>query len=197
MSRRGWIGVAACGLMIGLTAWAIAQAGRFLEGPGGQPMPADFQVVLGGEIGDRVMKAARNHAGGFAAYVLVTGIEATPAPVRPAFLDWRIKFLVDAGVPLDHILFDTKSRNSFEEALNTRQLMQAKGWHRVLVISDPSHMRRLSWIWSRAFAGSGLEYSLVATEPEFWRPDGWWHDERSGATVIMEYIKIAYYLMKY
>ena len=62
---------------------------------------------------------------------------------------------------------------------------------------DPYHMRCLSWTWRRVFDGSALEYSLVASSPLDWKPDIWWRDEKSGAAVIMEYIKIAYYLAKY
>lgn len=72
-----------------------------------------------------------------------------------------------------------------------------KGAEIFAVVSDPFHMRRLDWIWARVFAGSGLRYSLVASSPEYWKPNGWWRDERSGGAVIMEYIKLAYYVAKY
>ena len=75
--------------------------------------------------------------------------------------------------------------------------MEANGWRRVLVVSDPYHMRRLSWVWGRVFRDSGLSYSLVASSPQWWNPDGWWHDEKSAPLVIVEYIKLAYYLVKY
>ena len=32
---------------------------------------------------------------------------------------------------------------------------------------------------------------------QWWDADGWWHDEKSAQAVIMEYIKLAYYLVKY
>ena len=60
---------------------------------------------------------------------------------------------------------------------------------RVGVVSDPYHMRRLSWTWGKAFEGSGLQFTLVAILPAFWKPDAWWRDEKSGAAVIMEVIK--------
>jgi len=47
------------------------------------------------------------------------------------------------------------------------------------------------------FRDRGLSYSLVATSPQRWDPDGWWHDEKIAPFVIMEYIKLAYYLLKY
>jgi len=154
-------------------------------------------VVLGGDGGDRGLKAARRYAAGMAPRVLLTGLEASPPEVRRAYLHWRAQVLVEAGVPQERFEYDIESGNSWEEAVNTRRLMEARGWRRVLVVSDPYHMRCLSWSWRRVFEGSGLEYSLVASSPAFWKSDAWWRDETSGQAVIVEYVKLAYYLMKY
>ncbi len=191
-----WIGGIGIAFAL-LFAVAISQAGRFLEAPGSAPSPADIVVVLGGESGDRALAAARLFRQSFAARLVVTGMETSPPEVRPAYLNWRAQVLADFGVPLERIIYDAKSTNSWEEAVNTRRTMEANGWRRVLVVSDPYHLRRLSWTWARVFRGSGLSYSLVATTPSWWTPDGWWHDENSAQAVIMEYIKLAYYLLKY
>lgn len=148
-------------------------------------------------MGDRGLTAASLYTAGFAPRVLITGLEASRPQVKRAYLHWRTQVLLDAGVPLDRFEYDVESGNSWEEAVNTRRLMEARGWRRVLVVSDSCHMRRLSWVWNKAFDGSGLEYSLVASSPAFWKPDAWWRDERSGAAVINEYIKLAYYLIKH
>ena len=154
-------------------------------------------VVLGGDAGDRGLTAARLYAAGMAPRVLLTGLEASPPEVRRAYLHWRVHVLAEAGVPQERLEYDAESGNSWQEAVNTRRMMEARGWHRVLVVSDPYHMRRLSWTWRRVFADSGLKYSLVASSPAFWKPDVWWRDEKSGQAVIAEYIKLAYYLVKY
>lgn len=197
-NRHGWRWVAAAALAtVALSVWAVLQAAQFLEGPASPPARADLIVVLGGESGDRALAAARLYAAGMAPRVLLTGLEASPPEARRAYLHWRAQVLAEAGVPLDRFEYDPDSNNSWEEALNTRRLMEARGWRRALVVSDPYHMRRLSWTWRRAFEGSGLEYSLVASTPAFWKPEEWWRDERSGAQVIMEFIKLGYYVVKY
>jgi len=43
----------------------------------------------------------------------------------------------------------------------------------------------------------GLSYSLVASSPQWWDACEWWRDERSALVVINEYIRLAYYLVKY
>ena len=74
--------------------------------------------------------------------------------------------------------------------------MRKQGWKTVLAVSDPPHMRRLAWTWRRVFTGSGVSYRLVASSAQWWTAGDWWRDEHSGAFVITEYIKIAYYLAK-
>jgi len=197
-NRHGWRWVAAAAVaIVALSVWALVHAARFLEGPASPPAQADLMVVLGGDSGDRTLTAARLYAAGMAPRVLLTGLEASPPEARRAYLHWRAQMMADAGVPLERFEYDAESGNSWEEAVNTRRLMEARGWHRVLVVSDPYHMRRLSWTWRRVFEGSGPEYSLVASSPAFWKPDVWWRDEKSGQAVIVEYIKLAYYLVKY
>ena len=191
-----WVAAAALALLA-LSAWVVLNAAYFLEGAGAPPVKADLIAVLGGDGGDRGLTAARLYASGMAPRVLIEGLEATPSKARRAILHWRVQVLVDAGVPLAQLEYDIESTNSWEEALNTRRLMEARGWRRVLVVSSPPHLRRLSWTWRRVFEGSGLEFSLVASSPPDWKPDIWWRDEKSGAAVIMECIKIAYYLVKY
>jgi uncharacterized SAM-binding protein YcdF (DUF218 family) len=180
-----------------LSVWVVLHAARFLEVPASPPARADLLVVLGGDDGDRGLTVAHLYAAGMAPHVLITGKEASPPEVQRAYLHWRVQVLAEAGVPVERLEYDAKSANSWEEAVNTRRLMEARGWRRVMVVSDSYHMRRLSWTWRRVFEGSGLEYSLVASSPAFWKPDVWWRDEKSGQAVIVEYIKLAYYLVKH
>ncbi|MEX2164523.1 MAG: YdcF family protein [Sulfuricaulis sp.] len=189
---RAWlIGVVVfLALIIGLGS----QAGRFLEGASQSPERADVLVVLGGDSGDRTLKAIQLYKTGLAPRVLLTGVEDSPFEARKAYLTWRAQMLVDAGVPPDAVLLDIRSANTMEEAVNTRQLLVERGWRKALVVSDPPHMRRIDWAWRKAFAQSGLEYRIVASQPRWWTPDSWWTHERSAQAVITEYIKLCYYL---
>jgi uncharacterized SAM-binding protein YcdF (DUF218 family) len=153
-------------------------------------------VVLGGDDGGRLVRGLGLYRGGYAPTVVLTGIEHGNRMTRSAYLTWRAEFLVRQGVPRSALRYDTESDNSYEEAANVRSLMEKHGWRSVLVVSDPPHMRRLSWTWERVFRGSGRHYVLVPSEPDWWAPQDWWRDEKSGAFVLMEYIKLAYYIAK-
>ena len=83
------------------------------------------------------------------------------------------------------------------EPLLRRAWMEARGVKRVLVVSDPPHMLRLSYAWSRVFAGSGLSFSLVSSRPPWWSAWRWWANEYSRHFVGNEVLKLAYYVWHY
>ena len=176
-------------------AWALSHAGYWLEAPGQAPVRADAIVVLGGNDGDRALRALGLYKEGYAPKIVLTGLERGGAS-PPANLTWRAEFLAARGVPKSALRFEVYSDNSFDEAANILELMKKQGWRTVIAVSDPPHMRRLAWTWHRVFKESGLSYALVASDAQWWSPGSWWRDERTGAFVITEYIKIAYYVAK-
>jgi uncharacterized SAM-binding protein YcdF (DUF218 family) len=171
-------------------------AGSFLAAPARTPQPVDCIVALGGDAGERIMKAVELYRSGLAPVILLTGVEGSPLDTRRIYQDWRAEYLVKAGVPVSAILYDEKSANSWEEARNTLILATTRGWKQVMVVSDPPHMRRLALAWSKAFAGTGKNYILVASVPAWWQERAWWQNERAAQFVITEYIKLGYYLVR-
>ena len=176
-------------------ACAVTKAGYWLEAPRQAPKPANAIVVLGGDDGDRALRALALYREGYAPTIVLTGLERGDA-APPAHMTWRAEILAARGVPKSALRFEVESRNSYTEATNVLALMRKQGWRTVIVVSDPPHMRRLAWTWERTFKGSDLNYALVPTMPPWWFPGEWWRDEKSGSFVIMEYIKLAYYIAK-
>jgi uncharacterized SAM-binding protein YcdF (DUF218 family) len=175
-----------------IAGWGL---GRWLEAPGQPASSADVIVVLGGDTGSRLLSSVDLYRRGFAPAILLAGIEADDLSKYDASLNLRLQYLLGQGIPRSAIWVDGTSRNSWEEAANALKLMQGAGWHKALVISDPPHLRRLSWVWERAFTQSNASYVLVASRPSWWKSADWWRDEKSGAFVLMESIKIGYYYL--
>lgn len=184
-------------IIIAGTLAALLYAGRFLEAPAGTPAKSDLIVSLGGDGGSRVLTVADLYASGFAPRILLTGIDSGDAGARAAFLEWRVALLAERGVPRSALLLDSTASNSWEEGRNVRQLMEREGWRGVLVVSDPPHLRRLSWVWSRAFEGSGIEFRLIPSALPSWDACNWWRDEKSAQFVLMELVKLVYYGLRY
>ena len=189
-----WLLALAAGLLT-VGAWGFLGAASFLAAPSQEAVRADAAFVLGGDGGERVVRAAELQRDGLAGTFVLTGADEMAGEVLPAYLYWRAAVLVRAGVPEAAIVLDSASANSEEEAAFGMRLAKARGWKRVLVVSDPPHMRRLGIIWGQAFEGSGVEFVLVAARSRWWEPERWWRSRRSAQYVIMEYIKLAYTLL--
>ena len=181
-------------LALALGLGGVAGVGHFLEAPAQQPVPADLIAALGGDNGARAARVLDLYRGGFATKVLLTGPEGGHSRTRPSYLGWRARYLVDQGLPEQALLYDHRSASTWEEAINTLRLMQEMNLDRVLVVSDPPHMRRLAWVWSKVFAGSGKQFTLVASDMEGWDAAGWWRSSGNAQYVFGESIKLAYYV---
>jgi uncharacterized SAM-binding protein YcdF (DUF218 family) len=57
--------------------------------------------------------------------------------------------LVNLGVPNSAILQDSKSLNTYQNAVNVRQIMQERGIRRVLLVTSAMHMPRSLRIFQR------------------------------------------------
>lgn len=194
--RPRWLLAAGLSVFI-LSVWGIVNLGEYLSTPAQAPRKADLIVVLGGDGGARSLTGAELYQGGLAPYLLLTGLEEGEKEAVPYYLHWRSQLLQAKGVAATAILFDEKSMNSWQEAQNTLEMMRQKGWRRVLVVSDPPHLRRLDWVWGKTFAGTDKEYLLIAAMPSWWRSRAWWGDERSAKFVVNELGKLIYYRLKY
>ena len=197
MTRKslvGWLAVLLAGAAVVVAGFL--GAGHFLAAPSQEPVKADLIFSLGGDNGGRVNGVLDLYRRGFAPLVVVGG-EGVHSKTRTAYLSWQATYLVESGIPEKALLFDGRSTSSWQEAVHTLELMKAKRMGHVLVVSDPPHMRRLSWVWGKVFAGSGKTFTLVASNMEQWDPGQWWSGSPNAQYVFSEYIKLAYYLYQY
>jgi uncharacterized SAM-binding protein YcdF (DUF218 family) len=160
-------------------------AGAVLAWPASQPQHADVIVVLGGDgSGGRYARGLELLKAGYSGQLVL--IEPSAADRKDASTRVRVQ-IWDTVVP----------RNSWGEAKATRAHMLANGWHTALVVSDPPHLLRVGYAWSSNFLGTGLSYTLIATQPAWWRAWRWWVDPQSAAFVGDEVLKLGYYVVRY
>ena len=195
-ARLRWL--LAC-LVLGAAAlvFAIRNAGNFLQAPAQPPVKADLILALGGDGGARVVTVAELYRQGFAPTIFISQPENVHSKVRATILHWRMQYLEAAGVPEKAILVEPGARNSWQEAEATLRLMRERKLERVLVVSDPPHLRRLSWVMAKVFAGSGKSYVLVAADDEEWDAEHWWRTSSNAQFVFGEYLKLVYYFFQH
>lgn len=148
----------------GFAAGRMLQSLEWQHVPSGDLPTADAIVVLGGatrpqlaprpwvdlaEEGDRVLHGAKLYREGKAPKVILSGGrnewmgEATPESIDMATL------MKTMGVPESAILQDSTSLNTRENALNTKQIMEAQGIRRILLVTSAVHMPRSLLIFKK------------------------------------------------
>ena len=108
---------------IGLTSFI--SLGFLVSYHGGKPKKSDIIIVLGGDDGLRVEQGGELFKAGYARNILVTGIDRKY--YRPSYPGWREKRLIKLGIPEEAILVDAWSETTWDEALNSVEMMSEKG----------------------------------------------------------------------
>ncbi len=116
---------------------------------------ADTIIVLGsglrrdGRPGDSLYRrsrwAAELYAEGYAPHIICTGGHTPGYPRSEA--DACREVLIANGVPAAAIRLEEHSRSTEENAINSREIMQAQGWQDAVLVSDAFHMLRGQWIF--------------------------------------------------
>ena len=101
------------------------------------------------------------------------------------------------GIPPDAIFLDMKSTSTYEDAVNTKEMLQAHGWKSAIIVSTMYHMRRSRMIFEKVYADSGIYLQYYPAQSETYRPNGWWMRERDMVYVVVEYLKLMLYWVKY
>ncbi|QSA98929.1 YdcF family protein [Methylococcus sp. EFPC2] len=189
-----------CGLPMSIIITQIVSVGFlslygefFFSGPAGIPRKSELIVVLGGNMMfDRLKRGAELYREGWGEKILVTGFSEPNPPSE----DWRLRYLKRYGVEGKSIITDFSSTSSWQEARLVRRLMKDNGWSHVLVVSDPPHLRRLSWIYE-AIVNGDMSFTLISSSPAWWIPHYWWKNSDAVSFALQELIKMIYYKFEY
>lgn len=159
-------------LVLGLGASLGMAAGAIATTPCADPAPADAIVVLGASVwsGGRPSPALRERARrgaalwqeGKAPYLIGSGAVGAHPPAEGAVI---AQVALDAGVPIERIVIEDRARSTEESAKFVRQLANNYGWQRLIVVSDPYHLPRASWL----FRDRGFEVQTACSDDRVYR----------------------------
>ena len=112
-------------------------------------------VLLGGDVrlplkprlesevrGNRVVHTYRLYRAGKAALIVISGGNVFPQENLLGEAFYTAALLQDWGVPQDAILIEDKSRNTYENSVNTKNLLNSRDIDTVLLVTSAFHMPR-------------------------------------------------------
>lgn len=148
------------------------------------PGKADALVVLGGDARTRTPLAIRLYRQGVAPMILLSG--------RGDYV-WVREGLIEAGVPADHILVETRSASTRENALFSAPILRAHGFRRIVIVTSWQHSARALRTFRKFIPD--VRAVAVPTDP---RP-GWFvpTSRRETKWVYQEFAKTLVYCAAY
>lgn len=200
--RRGRIALLAL-LIWSLLAWAAAEA-LIVKSELAQ---ADALVVLAGSSTyvERTQRAAQLFQEGRAPKIILTndnvpGGWSVEEERNPLFVELAADELKRQGVPAEKIeIVPGVVSSTYDEAVRLSQYAGAKNLRSILIVTSAYQSRRALWIMRRVFSGSEVVIGITVVEPGQQAPRSatWWWSGLGWQMVPGEYLKMAYYWVKY
>ncbi|MEO1589659.1 MAG: YdcF family protein [Cyanobacteria bacterium J06632_22] len=177
---RGAIATALALLFLSSNQWVAIQVVKSLEWQYRplQPMPtADVIVVLGGstyaaeaprpwvevnEAGDRVLYGVRLYQQQKAPLLLFSGGRIDWRNGGPPEAEDMTQIAIAMGVPRQDILQEPKSLNTYQNAVNVKNILRQQQLDRVLLVTSASHMPRAMAIFQK------LDIAVIPAPTDYW-----------------------------
>jgi len=205
MSRRRLIVGLLFAAAVATLLWAtypclLRAAARWLD-VGKPPRRADYVMLLLGDERTRPFVAAALVNAGWARRVLVA--ESAPTPktidqILPPHHEIARKILFSRGVPPEKIVvLHVAAATTHDEAKALAAFLEDRADARVLVVTSDYHSRRSRWAFTRALAGRTEGVSFVSAPTDYFDVDRWWQDQWGMMTIGSEYLKLAFYVLRY
>ncbi len=151
-----------------------------------KPAASDAIVILGDDNygGDRATRAAELFKAGIAPHVVASGRYLRP---YATIAELEQHDLIDRGVPAAAIVrFDQHAENTKDEAAALAQLISARGWKRILLVTSNYHTRRARYICERTFPAGTILLVVAAPDSEY-DPHSWWHTRLGEKRFVHEF----------
>jgi uncharacterized SAM-binding protein YcdF (DUF218 family) len=130
-----------------------------LGGAVGPPMPPRVDIELNDAI-DRVFQAAKLYRAGKGRVIIVTAGNQPWSESRWAEAELIRELLVEWGVPESAVMLEGSSRNTRENAVYSKNIIDAQQCTNTLLVTSAAHMPRAA----AAFRSVGVEVTAISTD---------------------------------
>lgn len=165
-----------------------------------------IEVLAGGEI-SRCKTAAELFRQGWAPRILITKdiyLENKDELIRYGIPvleshDRCLAVLAYYKVPRNAVeVLDGNNESTADEAQKLLEYLKSRGMRRLLVVTSNFHTRRAVILFRRVFQDAGIDVLVQATPPDIhFDPKEWWTRRRDAKTLLWEYQKLAFYVVRY
>ena len=183
----------------------LTEVGRFLilEHP---PQNSDLIVCLAGGNIERGLATADVYQRGLAPQIFIAREELPDSYALlkekgieyPRNVDLLAMVLTRLGVPKSAILMgDRPVKSTIEEASLIREVVKKRGYQSILIITSPTHTKRAWLTFRKVFEKMDVRILMLGSPYSEFRPENWWKKRKYIRTLIIEYQKLIFYVLRY
>ena len=172
-------------LLFLLVPFLLLNYGKWIDATE-KPVKSDIIVCLGGGTYQRVIKSKELLDAGYAQenFVLLVG--------EAGYNDRYVK----KNFPELPTVIDERPRNTAEEIRFIKQYMKKHNYDSALIVTDPTHARRVSLLCSLIPSGDVKQnFHIVGSGVKWWSRECYWCSKRSRELIKSETLRILYTLI--
>lgn len=134
-------------------------------------------AISGGDTRARTNEAIKLYENGWANRLVFSG--AALDPKSPSNAEAMREQAIQAGVPAQRIDIEEFAKNTEQNAVKTKQLVQKRSSRTIILVTSAYHQRRAGMEFEQAFANTTVVNHPVPNDkhwpPMWWTtPTGWW-----------------------
>lgn len=189
IKRKKRIGMFIALVFVILLIIFIINAGKFLVVED-RIQKSDAIIVLSGDRGERVEKAAELYHQGYGKYFVISGgtvyNDVTAAQLMK-------EHALQLGIPKKSIILEDRADSTYENADFTKQVIKSYPIHSAIVVSSNYHMKRVKMIFDRDFKNTDMKLFYTGAKDRNFNKTRWWSNNKSIMITITEYLKMVGY----
>lgn len=174
---------------------------------------ADAIFILGGNVNDRSILAAKLYNEGWSNKIIplganfdfvqevITGcnpdcIHSDCDPCKPDALLMQEILEENLNIPFEAIIPLPQGTSTKEESDVILEFSIANNYKNIIIVSDLFHLRRISYVFIDKFQEKNIHVILQGAKSSHYSEEYWWQYEQGLIMLNNEYIKLMYYWIK-
>ncbi len=145
-------------------------------------------VVSGGQTTTRAEYGIKLFKQGYAPKIIFSGGALDDGPSNAVAMRQQA---LEAGLSDDNILLDEDAQNTYENARNSKRLIDDLGAKKIILVTSPYHQRRVGQTFKKVL---GPTYTVIGSSAvdSRWSKSNWWQSGFSFNISMSELYKMLY-----
>jgi uncharacterized SAM-binding protein YcdF (DUF218 family) len=178
----------------------LTGAGQWLD-VGEAPAQVDYVMILPGGEETRPFVAAALVNRGYARQAMIPQTAASPDMedgLAPPTAEVIRRALLHRGLRESQIVvIDSHSSSTWEDAEALGAFLQSRPEAKALAVTHFHHTRRARWVFRQVLGSEAARVTFVSAPSDDFSSANWWRTKAGLQSVSSEYLKFAFYLLRY